>query len=188
MKLYTKTGDDGSTGLFGAGRVGKDDLRVSAYGTVDELNASLGVALTLVTDTDPAASLRPTLVAIQSRLFDLGADLATPLNSAHEDKVARINEAHIQWLESQIDGIDSDNEPMQNFVMPGGTKLAASLHLSRTIARRAERLVVALQRQDSINPLTLIYLNRASDLLFAMARAANRLQCVPDVPWLPGGS
>jgi cob(I)alamin adenosyltransferase len=84
-------------------------------------------------------------------------------------------------------GIDSDNEPMQNFVMPGGTKLAASLHLSRTIARRAERLVVALQRQDSINPLTLIYLNRASDLLFAMARAANRLQCVPDVPWLPGG-
>ena len=182
-KIYTKTGDNGQTALGNGQRVNKHSLRVNAYGTVDETNATVGLAR-----QHSEGELDTQLAAIQNDLFDLGADLATPLNSVHKDKVHRINDVHIQWLESQIDDIDGDNESMQNFVMPGGTKLAASLHLSRTIARRAERLVVALQRQDSINPLTLIYLNRASDLLFAMARAANRLQCVPDVPWLPGGS
>jgi len=186
MKLYTKTGDDGSTGLFGAGRVGKDDLRVSAYGTVDELNASLGVVLAQFADADPAVGLRPVLQAIQSRLFDLGADLATPLDSGHDSKVQRIEQAHVTWLENHIDTIDGDNAPMQNFVMPGGTYIAALLHLARTIARRAERLVVALGRHEPINPFTVIYLNRVSDLLFAMARAANRLAGLPDVPWQPG--
>ncbi len=183
MKLYTKTGDDGSTGLFGAERVSKDDLRVNAYGTVDELNASLGVALAILSDGNPAISLKSSLEAMQSRLFDLGADLATPSNSQHEDKVHRIDESNIRWLENQIDIIDVDNAVMTNFVMPGGTSLAAHLHLCRTIARRAERLVVTLAGHEPINQLTLVYLNRISDLLFAMARAANRLNGVPDVPW-----
>ena len=161
-------------------------MRVGAYGTVDELNASVGVVLAQLPESDPAASLRPVLQAIQSRLFDVGADLATPFDSTQNHKVQRIDQSHVSWLEDQIDAIDGDNAPMQHFVMPGGTYVSALLHLARTVSRRAERLVVALGRHEQINQFTVIYLNRISDLLFAMARAANRLAGVSDVPWQPG--
>jgi cob(I)alamin adenosyltransferase len=204
MKLYTRTGDDGATGLFGGGRVPKDDPRMHAIGEVDELNACIGLAITALPAAVPkpgqASPQRPQaraapqsiansflaiLTALQSRLFDLGADLATPLDSAHESKIQRIAAEHVAEAEGWIDQIDSGNTPLKQFVLPGGTELSARLHHARTVCRRAERALVSLGRAVPINPQTIILLNRVSDLLFALARRANKEANVPDVPWVP---
>ncbi len=185
MKLYTRTGDDGGTGLFGGGRVEKNHPRVEAYGSVDELNAVLGVAAAMCGEDDP---FHPILHHIQSRLFDLGADLATPPDSAHADKIARLDASETAWLEQQIDAIDGENEPLANFVLPGGEAAAAYLHVARTVCRRAERDTVSLAHLETINLETIRYLNRLSDLLFAMARRANGRSGRSDVPWIPAKS
>jgi cob(I)alamin adenosyltransferase len=187
MKLYTRSGDDGSTGLFGGDRVQKDDPRVEAYGCVDELNAFVGQALCGVkTLQDNAPQQVPDiLTTLQSRLFDLGADLATPHESKHESKIHRIDATHVTQAERWIDEIDAQNSPMTHFVLPGGTELAARLHIARTVCRRAERAMVKLARHETVNPHAIIFVNRVSDLLFAMARLANRKAGVADVPWMP---
>lgn len=180
MKIYTRTGDSGETGLYGGQRVSKDALRVEAYGTVDEANATLGMALSLCTrDT-----LKAQLVALQSALFIVGGDLATPL-SCGVARVPRVTASHTEALEQQIDAAEAQLSPLQNFVLPGGTPLAATLHLARTITRRAERRVttLTLQEPEETSPEPLRYLNRLADLLFVLARLANHLENVPDIPW-----
>lgn len=184
MKLYTRTGDDGSTGLYGGDRVRKDNARIEAYGAVDELNASLGFALAGCEFDD----LRDVLVPIQSRLFDVGADLATRYGSAHESNVARLADEQVVVLEEAIDKIDGQNDEIRTFVMPGGTELAARLHMARATCRRAERAIVCLGADEEINQVTVLFLNRLSDLLFACARLANKLAGVGDVPWQPGAT
>jgi len=186
MKLYTRTGDDGTTGLFGGGRVGKDDARVEAYGTVDELNGSIGLAAAACPDQPAAlARIRDLLTGIQSRLFDIGADLATPAGASQEGRIQRLGDDAIAHIESLIDEVDSGNDEMRAFVLPGGSELAARLHLARTLCRRAERRTLSLHRAEAVNQQTIIYLNRLSDLLFAMARRANKALGVPDVEWHP---
>ncbi len=184
MNLYTRTGDDGTTGLFGGDRVSKDHPRVAAYGTVDELNACVGLAVAACDTNDEYGSqLLRVFRELQSRLFDIGADLAAPMGSKHEDKIKRIDGDDVEQVEAWIDEIDAENEPMKCFVLPGGTELAARLHVARTVCRRAEREVVALARVGPVNEQLRIFLNRISDLLFAMARRANKQAAVPDVPW-----
>ncbi|MEM7229475.1 MAG: cob(I)yrinic acid a,c-diamide adenosyltransferase [Planctomycetota bacterium] len=184
MKLYTRSGDDGTTGLFGGDRVAKDHPRVEAYGTVDELNAAVGLARAAC---DPDQTFGQRLIAIfesiQSRLFDIGADLATPAGSPHEDKVLRISDAQVKEAEQWIDEIDGGNEPMKSFILPGGTELAARLHVARTICRRAERMMLRVHHQEPITEGAIVYINRLSDLLFAMARRANREAGTTDIPW-----
>jgi cob(I)alamin adenosyltransferase len=182
VKIYTRTGDDGSTGLLGRGRVPKSDPRVEAYGSVDELNAALGVARSL----DTAPWLTPELAIIQSRLFSLGAELAatTPEPLA---KVDRIGDADIESLERAIDRLDAELPPLTNFVLPAGSALAAQLHLARTVCRRAERRVVTLAASAALEPRLVRYLNRLADLLFVMARWCNRKAGVPEVEWRAGG-
>jgi len=186
MDLYTRRGDDGSTDFFGGERTGKDHPRVEAYGTVDELNASVGLAVTACDGARPLhGRLAAILVEIQSRLFDLGADLATPADTPHRDKVAAVTADHVTEVERWIDEIDGPNKPMKNFILPGGTALSARLHVARTVCRRAERRIVVLTRMSQINPEAVRYVNRLSDLFFAMARRANADAGVPDVPWIP---
>lgn len=180
MKLYTKTGDDGTTGLFGGQRVPKDHPRVAAYGTVDEMNAALGVAASALPETDRRRSI---ILELQSRAFDLGADLATPPGSPHEDKVPRVEPEDVARLEALIDEVDGGNAPLTSFVLPGGTPAAAQLHLARAICRRAERGVAALAREGAVGHDALLYLNRLGDLLFALARRVNAAADVPDIPW-----
>ena len=192
MKLYTRTGDDGSTGLFGGARVRKDHVRIEAYGTVDELNGLLGLALAACTgEDDGSRHLLELLGPIQSRLFDLGADLATPADSPHADKVRRLAETEVAELENLIDDIDGRNDEIRTFVMPGGSELAARLHVARGACRRSERAIVSLADVDEVNPATIRFMNRLSDLLFASARFANKSLGIADVPWVarsPGGS
>lgn len=181
MKIYTRRGDDGKTDLFGGQRVSKDSLRVECFGAVDELNSWLGMALVSCVDE----SLRDVLTATQSRLFDLGADLATPRkDGADPAAITRIDAEHVAELERHIDAIEAIVLPMKVFILPGGTELAARLHVARTVCRRAERLCVALQSHESIGEHVVKYLNRLSDLLFTMARRANQLAGVEDVPWV----
>ena len=181
MKLYTRTGDDGTTGLFGGDRVSKDDLRIEAYGAVDELNAQMGMILVVC----EVPLLKEHLSPLQSRLFDLGADLATPCGSEHEDKISRMAEENVTNLERSIDAIEGRNEPIKTFVMPGGTELASRIHVARCTCRRAERAIVRLAHRDTVNIHTIEFVNRLSDLLFAASRLANREAGVPDVPWIP---
>jgi len=186
MKIYTRTGDAGETGLFGGGRVPKDDLRVRAYGAVDEANACLGVAratLAVPAGSEAAAELDSELAALQSALFDLGADLATPLGAKARHAVKPIQAAEVEALEARIDALDGELPPLTRFILPGGSQAAAALHLARTVTRRAERETVALARASDINPEALRYLNRLSDLLFTLARAVNVRSGVPEVPW-----
>lgn len=184
MKLYTKSGDDGSTGLYGPMRVGKDHPRIETYGTVDELNAWIGMCASACDCSDKAEHrMREILSSIQSRLFDLGADLATPQGASTAMSVPRINERHVAEAEGFIDEIDGANTPLSAFVLPGGSELAARLHVARTVCRRGERLLVALGRNEDLGPYPIQYLNRLSDLLFAMARGANRVRGVDDMPW-----
>lgn len=179
MKIYTKTGDDGLTGILGNKRLRKDDARIEAYGTIDELNASLGVAR--------AHSLGPSedelTARLQEELFNLGAALADPNPEGPFHN--QITDAHVESLERAIDERMAELAPMRNFILPGGSAAASQLHLARTICRRAERLVVHLAGlpDEHVPQPLLIYLNRLSDLLFVMARTVNHLAGVPDVPW-----
>lgn len=179
MKIYTRTGDDGTTGLLGAGRVLKSGPRVEAYGTVDELNACLGVARSLDTD-----GWLPDLADVQSRLFTVGAELAaaTPAVLA---KLERLVDDDVAVLERRIDGLEADLPPLTQFVLPAGPPLAASLHAARTVCRRAERRVVALAQLEAVEPRLVRYLNRLADLLFVMARWCNRRAGSPETPWTP---
>lgn len=179
MKLYTKRGDDGQTDLIGGSRVPKNHLRVASYGSVDELNAAIGLALACC----QMDAIAPALITAQGRLFDLGAQLATPA-SDHEPK-PRITADHVAQVEQQIDAASNALPPLRSFILPGGTDLAARLHLARTVCRRAERDVVALAQNEPVDPLAIVYLNRLADLLFALARLANALAGVEDVPWKP---
>ena len=182
MKLYTKRGDAGMTDLYRGGRVRKDDARVAAYGDVDELNSHLGLARSGAGD---AAAVVAPLEAIQSRLFDLGADLATPTTpEAATEKVYRVGQREIAELEHWIDAAAAAAPPLTGFVLPGGTELAARLHVARAVCRRAERSCVALAAAEPVGPAAAIYLNRLSDLLFALARQANAAAGLADVPWV----
>jgi cob(I)alamin adenosyltransferase len=174
-RIYTKTGDEGETGLFGGGRVPKDDPRVVAYGEVDELNATVGFAASLEPQDWDGAFLQ----TIQRDLFTIGAELASP----DPAKAPHIGEPQIGMLEHMIDGHEAKLAPLQNFILPGGTPKAAAFHLARTVCRRAERAVVTLAREQKISPAIVQYLNRLSDLLFVLARAANALARRPDVTW-----
>lgn len=177
MKIYTKTGDRGDTGLFGGPRVRKDDPRIEAYGAVDELNAALGLARCEPLD-EPLDSL---LASIQNELFELGAELATP--DPQRLGTHTIAAAHIARLEAAIDQYEAKLEPLKAFILPGGTRSAALLHLARTVCRRAERRLVTLADREAISADLMIYLNRLSDLLFVLARLANRAAGLADVPW-----
>jgi cob(I)alamin adenosyltransferase len=184
VKLYTRTGDDGTTGLFSGARVSKDHPRIEAYGTVDETNSALGLAVAACRMERPFEKrLAEILVRIQSRLFDIGADLATPEGSTNEARIARTSEQHVSEAEGWIDEIDGPNRPLRQFILPGGSELAARLHLARTIARRAERLMVTLSHTEPVTPAAIRFINRLSDLLFAAARRANAEQGVEDVAW-----
>jgi cob(I)alamin adenosyltransferase len=180
MKIYTRTGDKGMTGLFGGQRVSKDSERVEAYGTVDELNAHLGVVLLALDDLQ----LRERIIQIQNDLFVLGADLATPQEAKASARVPRITEASVTRLESWIDEADSELEPMNSFILPGGSPGASHLHWARTVCRRAERRVITLERGETVNEQVRVYLNRLSDLLFVWARLANQRLKVADQPWI----
>lgn len=171
-KIYTRTGDDGTTGLGDGSRVAKDDDRVAAYGTTDELNSVIGLLLTYPL---PAA-IQPVLHEVQHHLFDLGGELCIPGHQA-------IDASHIGWLERTLDHFNADLPPLKDFILPGGTAAAATCHLARTVCRRAERLVVALARQDSVSPHALGYLNRLSDLLFVLARVIARHGGGEEVLW-----
>ena len=186
MKLYTRTGDDGTTGLFSGPRVSKDHPRIEAYGTVDEFNAIVGMVMSACRRDVPfEARLLEIFSQVQSRLFDIGADLATPEGANNSSKIVRIDEHHVQEVEGWIDEIDGANPPLRAFVMPSGCELAARLHLARTVCRRAERLMVSLAQLEPVGAGPLRYMNRLSDLLFAMARQANHHAGVGDVPWVP---
>ncbi|MBS3945580.1 MAG: cob(I)yrinic acid a,c-diamide adenosyltransferase [Melioribacter sp.] len=180
MKIYTKTGDKGETSLFGGQRVWKDDLRISAYGTVDELNSVLGVAVNEITDKE----LLEAINSIQNDLFTLGSDLASPLEKENKAfTIPRVNSLFVERLEKLIDNYDSKLPPLKNFIIPGGTKGAGLLHLARTVCRRAEREVTSLAKVESITEEIKIYLNRLSDLLFVLARFENFSSNHPDIEW-----
>jgi cob(I)alamin adenosyltransferase len=182
LRIYTKTGDAGETGLFGGRRVPKDDDRVEAYGAVDELNASLGVARTHCGDD---AALDGLLGKLQSLLFELGADLATPPDARR--RPATITGSDIEALEREIDAGEAELAPLKSFVLPGGTPAAAALHVARCACRHAERRAVTLARAAPEAALPVTFLNRLSDLLFVLARVTNHRAGVPDVPWHPRG-
>jgi cob(I)alamin adenosyltransferase len=181
-KLYTKTGDDGTTGLFGGARVKKASARVAAYGTVDETNAAVGVARA----TGQIAEIDRVLAQLQVDLFTLGAELACVPGKESKLKMALIAEGDITRIEGAIDAAEAAVEPLKYFVLPAGSPQAAALHLARTICRRAERAVLAIDDAAPRGDLV-IYLNRLSDLLFALARQANKSAGVADVPWKPHG-
>ncbi len=178
-KIYTKTGDGGDTALGDGERVLKDSLRVSAYGNVDELNASIGI-ITLYANTE----LKRKLKNIQNDLFDIGADLCVPISEKNKDRL-RLSKNQIETLELEIDKMNSILEPLNSFVLPGGCRSATFLHMARTICRRAERSVVSLKSNEEINDNTLIYLNRLSDWLFVASRVENQ-ENSSEVLWTPG--
>jgi cob(I)alamin adenosyltransferase len=179
-RIYTRAGDAGETSLGDGARVPKSDLRIEAYGTVDELNSFVGVALA----SGLPDEFRPWLERIQNELFDLGADLSVPLDDGRER--LRVSDDQVAWLEGLCDLVNEQLEPLRSFVLPGGAEAAAHLHVARAICRRAERLLVALAASESINPAALAYLNRLSDLLFILARSANA--GTGETLWKPGGS
>jgi cob(I)alamin adenosyltransferase len=181
MKIYTKTGDDGETGLFGGERVKKNDPQVDAYGSVDETNALLGVARA----AGLSASLDALLERIQAQLFVLGAELATPASHRPRLKLPLLDNSDVQQLEQAIDRLEADLPALQTFVLPAGSPGAAALHHARTVCRRAERAVVGVQGSAELRPELIVYLNRLSDLLFVMARHQNQSAGVPDVAWAP---
>jgi cob(I)alamin adenosyltransferase len=178
--IYTRRGDGGDTDLFGGSRVSKHDLRVEAYGSVDEANAMIGVALAHSGHDD----LRSVGREIQARMFDLGGYLATPDAARRAKSAVPEPEApDIEQLERQIDAFEAELEPLKSFILPGGTPAAAAFHAARTACRRAERRCVALHRQEPLSEASLGYVNRLSDLLFVMARVENRRAGVPDIEW-----
>ena len=178
MKIYTKTGDDGKTSLFDNSRVWKSNQRIMSYGSVDELNSTLGVAISM--DLDP--QIKEILIKIQNDLFVVGSDLANP--DMANTKI-RTTESMITSLENYIDEFESELSKLNSFILPGGTLAASILHLSRTVSRRAETYVVALSLDEEINKIAGIYLNRLSDLLFVLARALNKRRGTDDIIWKP---
>ncbi len=179
MKIYTKTGDDGTTGLYGGGRVQKDHPRIEAYGTIDELNAVLGMsrAEQLPDEIDAV------LARVQNELFELGAELATPMPVAKG--MSNIAPEHAAAIEADIDTFEAQLPPLKQFILPAGVKGAATLHLARTVCRRAERRVLTLAREpgETVSPQVVVYLNRLSDLLFVLARTVNQAAGCHDTPW-----
>ncbi len=186
MKIYTRTGDDGTTGLFGGARVSKRSLRVDAYGTLDEANAALGRARAALEGAQ-ASVIDPVLASCQVDLFTIGAEIATL--PGQEAKLARhmalLPEGASERLERAIDEAEKDLPPLTAFVLPAGSRAAAELHYARCVARRAERLLVALAPEEPVRREVIVWVNRLSDLLFTLARQANRLLQVADVPWTP---
>jgi cob(I)alamin adenosyltransferase len=181
MKIYTRTGDAGETGLFGGGRVPKDDPRVAAYGDVDELNSILG----LVRATEPVDLFQPVLESIQRDLFSIGGQLATPDPSRVAKALVKadLSAERVSEFERLMDQADNELPPLRAFVLPAGTAKAAALHLARTVCRRAERSVVRLDHDGKVPAIFIVYLNRLSDLLFTLARLANHRAGVADVTW-----
>ena len=179
-RIYTRTGDTGETSLGDGSRVTKLDPRIQAFGAVDELNSLIGVVLA----AHPPAAQRATLERIQNELFDVGADLSVPFELEGRLRVAH---AAIERLEADCDGFNASLEPLKSFVLPGGTEAAARLQVARAVCRRAERETVAASERVKVNPVALVYLNRLSDLLFILARAANADAGRPEPLWKPGG-
>lgn len=185
-RIYTRTGDDGTTGLVDGSRRAKHDARMQAIGEVDEANSAIGLAAVAVAVTSPPAAQQ--LTRIQNDLFDLGADLATPGEDfTPSQMVLRVIPAQVEWLEQAIDGPNEALQPLTSFVLPGGSEGAARVHLARAMARRAERAAVALAAQEPVNPSALAYLNRLSDFLFVLARVLND-NGAADVKWVPGAN
>ena len=178
MKIYTKTGDDGTTGLQGGKRVSKSDLRIQAYGLVDEINSVLGIVLTHELDED----IKDLLTLIQNELFVAGSDLSNPDLANTKN---RITESMVLNLENHIDKFEDELVPLANFILPGGHRIASFLHLARTTTRQAETILVELSKSEQLNPECQKYLNRLSDLLFVMARLLNKRTNTPDVIWKP---
>ncbi len=182
MKIYTKTGDKGQTALFGGKRVPKNSQRLKAYGTIDELNSFIGYAITEVNSEE----IKSVLTDLQSKLFVVGSDLATPQTEKNKKlKIARTPDDFINDTEKQIDKFESQLEVLKKFILPGGSKGAALLHICRTIARRAEREIVALKSIDEICENIVIFLNRLSDLFFVLSRFENKYSNIPDTKWIP---
>ena len=178
MKIYTKTGDDGKTSLFDNTRVWKSNGRIMSYGAIDELNSTLGIAISLDSDS----KIKNILIKIQNDLFIVGSDLANPDMS---NTKIRTTQKMVEFLEETIDNFEKDLADLNSFILPGGTLLASILHLSRTIARRAETYVVELSQNEQISKTASVYLNRLSDLLFVLARVSNKTKNVLDVVWKP---
>lgn len=180
MKIYTKVGDGGETSLFGGKIVSKDILRVECYGTIDELNSFLGLAITEIKNVQ----VNELIQVIQNNLFVLGGELATPSEAVAEHKnFTQINNNDILFLESKIDYFENKLPPLKQFILPGGSKSASLLHVARSVCRRSERLVVSLTKNGEINKFIVIYLNRLSDLLFVLARFENNVNQIADIPW-----
>ncbi|MBK7105894.1 MAG: cob(I)yrinic acid a,c-diamide adenosyltransferase [Ignavibacteriae bacterium] len=182
MKIYTKTGDDGSTSLFGGTRVAKNNIRINAYGTIDELNSVIGIAIA----NKISVEVKYELEKIQNTLFQIGSELASPEN-VKSDIIKKTSEDDIKYLESLIDKFDEKLPPLNNFILPGGNKSASYLHLARTICRRVERIIVELKEKENINNNILVYLNRFSDLLFVLARYENFVTSTPEIVWKTRG-
>ena len=180
MKIYTKGGDKGETGLFGGERVPKNSPRIEAYGTIDELNSYIGLAIT----ETKSKEVQELLNNIQNRLFTVGSDLATPLNEKTEKyDIPRVSKEFFEAAEKQIDKFENELEPLKNFILPGGSRAAAELNICRTVCRRAERRVVALNASSKIGENIIIFLNRLSDLFFVLARYENMISGIPDTIW-----
>lgn len=179
MKIYTKTGDDGTTGLFNGQRVSKSSLRVETYGTVDELNSVIGIVLTYQVPEE----IRADLCKISNLLFVLGSNLASPDESINSGKLSKISSTETIWLEKTIDSYSEKLPPLKSFILPGGSQISAFLHLARTVCRRAERLIVALAEKEKIDKNLVIFLNRLSDYFFTSARYANFLLGYNDTLW-----
>jgi cob(I)alamin adenosyltransferase len=185
-KIYTRTGDTGSTGLVGGARIEKDAAKVEAYGDLDELNAQLGVCKELAGGT-AATVISDMLITIQNELFDIGAELATP-SEAHWEGMLKAEVRHVQQLESWIDKLNEPLPTLKSFILPGGSLLSAHIHLARTICRRAERHICKLNKLEPVSPFILMYINRLSDLFFVMARAVVHAEGKPEYLWVPGGA
>jgi cob(I)alamin adenosyltransferase len=181
-RIYTRTGDQGDTGLFGGGRVPKSHPRVDAYGELDELNAVLGVTLTRIKDQE----VQGLILQVQRDLFAIGAHLATPPDSRARAHLPELPGGRPAEFERWIDRIEEDVGSLKAFILPGGSEASAALHLARTVARRAERAVVEMAQAESVDGEILVYLNRLSDLLFELARLMNLRAGIPDTPWTPG--
>jgi len=186
-RIYTRGGDKGETSLGDGTRVKKNALRIETIGAVDEANAAIGLARIYTGNVHTMAAPEAMLSRIQNDLFDLGADLATPEGGAKSKGALRIVASQVERLEQEIDALNAALQPLDSFILPGGTELAAQLHMARTIVRRAERLIVGLAEREAVNPEAVKYLNRLSDHLFVLARHLNE-RGARDVLWVPGGN
>ena len=186
-KIYTKTGDDGTTGLSDGSRVKKYDLRPSAYGDVDELNSFIGLSINSINKEGKYNFLVEILKKIQNDLFDLGADLSTPIEENPKFEPLRIKDSQVSNLENMIDKFNNKLEPLNSFILPGGSELSCWLHVARTVARRAERSISKLSDNNQINKQSLMYINRLSDFLFVVSRITND-NGVRDILWVPGNN